>query len=219
MLWRFADCRLDVAQREFVRNGQPAHLTPKAFDLLSVLIADRPRVLSKDELIQRVWPDAFVADVNLTVLIAEIRAAIGDPARQPTLLRTVHRRGYAFIGAVTEMVRLPRVPLGGPTLVLTIGTRRILLDEGETTVGRDAACGIVINDVSVSRRHAALVAEGGRVRVVDASKNGTLINGRRMQGTEWINSGSVIKFGNVEATFAIEMPDGESTLTVDHADT
>ena len=215
MLWRFGNCRLDCTEREFVRDGKPAHLTPKAFDLLTVLIGERPRVIGKEELIDRVWPDAFVADVNLTVLLAEIRRAIGDSARQPKLIKTMHRRGYAFVGDVTELTRRARVPLAGPIAFLKIGTRRIILDEGETTVGRDATCDIVINDVSVSRKHAVLLVRAGQVQVEDKSKNGTRIGGQRVLAPTVLESGAVITFGNIEVEFTLVLPDGASTLTSD----
>jgi DNA-binding winged helix-turn-helix (wHTH) protein len=218
MLYRFHDCRLDVTQREFVRAGTPTHLTPKAFDLLTALIEQRPRVVGKDELIQRVWPDAFVADVNLTVLMAEIRSAIGDPARSPRLIRTVHRRGYAFIGDVTEEARRARVPLAGPTAVLRVGTRRIILDQGDSSVGRDPRCDVVINDVSISRKHAVITVRAGTALVADESKNGTRVGGRRVKAPTPLASGDVITFGTIDTEFTIEAPEGASTLSVESPD-
>ena len=218
MLWLFGDCRVDVLQREFHRRGKPEHLTPKAFDLLVTLIEQRPQVIDKETLIHRVWPDTFVADANLAILIAEIRAAIGDSAREPRFIRTVHRRGYAFIGGVTEQPRRSKVPLAGPVAVLRVGTRRILLDRGDLTVGRDPACDIVINDVSISRKHAVLSVKKDRVLVSDESKNGTRVRGNRVRAATALASGDVISFGNIDAEFTIELPSEVSTLTTDAPD-
>lgn len=215
MQWQFGECKIDPHRRELSRDGSPCHLTPKAFDLLVALIEQRPRVLSKQELIDRIWPDAFVADVNLTVLIAEIRAALGDHARQPRFLRTMHRRGYAFTGDVTETKGGVTSAVGGKAAVIRIGTRRIVLARGESTVGRDTSCDIVINDGSISRTHAVLTVTAGGVEIRDVSKNGTRVRGQRLTQSTPLKSGDVIVFGSIEAQFLIEIPDKGSTMTID----
>jgi hypothetical protein len=68
----------DTGTRELRRDGRPVDLTPKAFELLALLIANRPRVISKTELQERLWPDRFVVDKNLANLVSEIRDALGD---------------------------------------------------------------------------------------------------------------------------------------------
>lgn len=98
----FGDCLFDAGARVLERGGRPVRLSGKAFQLLELLLAARPKPLARDELFARLWPDTFVSDANLASLVKEIRAAIGDDARAPRYLRTVHRFGYAFAGAVTE---------------------------------------------------------------------------------------------------------------------
>jgi DNA-binding winged helix-turn-helix (wHTH) protein len=219
MLWRFGECRMDPGRRELVRGDTPCHLTPKAFDLLVALIEERPRVLNKQELIDRIWPDAFVADVNLTVLIAEIRAALADPARLPRFVRTVHRRGYAFIGDVTESKVGAPLSMGGRTAVLRIGARRIVLTGGKSVVGRDEGCDIVINDGSISRHHADITVKAGSVEITDnGSKNGTRVQGARVTRPTPLKSGDVIVFGSIDALFMIEIPEKGSTVTIDAND-
>ena len=93
-----------------VEGGARQDLSPKAFQLLELLLEHRPRALTKQELHDRLWPDAFVSDSSLPRLVAEVRAAIGDDAKAPRLLRTVHRFGYAFFGAVA-----PEAAEGEPT--------------------------------------------------------------------------------------------------------
>src|SRR3954471_21245839 len=93
----FGRYRLDP--RGGLRSGdRPVRLTPKALALLSYL-ADRPgEVISKEELFGAVWPEVTVGDAALVTCIQEIRKALGDDARRPRYVETVHRRGYRFIG-------------------------------------------------------------------------------------------------------------------------
>ena len=99
---RFGTFTLDFESRQLTSAGQEIHLEPKAFELLSALVLERPKALSKADLQERLWPGTFVAEANLSNLVAEIRAALGDPARAPKFVRTAHGFGYAFCGdAVT----------------------------------------------------------------------------------------------------------------------
>ena len=91
----FEECQFDDEARRLWRKGEPVHLTPKAFELLRLLIESRPRALSKDELRGELWPDVVVDEANLKNLVAEIRAALGPV----NVIRTVHRYGYAFEAA------------------------------------------------------------------------------------------------------------------------
>ena len=87
---RFGPFVLDVNTRQLTRESGPVHLTRKAFELLVALAVERPNVLSKQVLQQRLWPETFVAEANLSNLIAEIREALGDQARPPRYVRTAH---------------------------------------------------------------------------------------------------------------------------------
>ena len=98
----FGDCTFDSVARTLVCGDESAHLSGKAFQLLELLLAARPNPIAKEDLIAKLWPDTFVAEANLASLVKEIRAAIGDDARAPRMIRTVHRFGYAFNGPVTE---------------------------------------------------------------------------------------------------------------------
>lgn len=98
----FGDCLFDAESRLLERGGKPVRLSGKAFQLLELLLAARPKPVARDDLFARLWPDTFVSDANLASLVKEIRAAIGDDARQSRFLRTAHRYGYAFAGGVSE---------------------------------------------------------------------------------------------------------------------
>jgi DNA-binding winged helix-turn-helix (wHTH) protein len=102
MRYDFGRCHLDTVNREVTLDGAARHLSPKAFALLRLLIEDRPRVVPKAELMRRVWPDSFVEEANLAVLISEVRAAIGD-AGVGHIIKTHHRVGYGFAAEVREM--------------------------------------------------------------------------------------------------------------------
>jgi len=88
----------DSERRQVFRAGQEVHLSRKAFDLLGILIASQPRVVSKSELLERLWPATFVVEGNLSNLVAEVRSALQDDAQNPRFVRTAHGLGYAFCG-------------------------------------------------------------------------------------------------------------------------
>src|ERR1700730_17088009 len=94
---------LNAETRQVWRNEKEVHLSPKAFELLMLLVTDRPRALSKRELHEAIWPATFVTDDSLARLIAEIRAAIGDDAREARFVRTVYGFGYAFTDSAAAL--------------------------------------------------------------------------------------------------------------------
>src|SRR5215831_13350592 len=97
-IYRFGEFRLDPSKRLLSRNGEPVELTPKAFDLLLALLANRERLLSKDELLEKVWPGTFVEEGILKYNVSVLRKALGEQG----WIETQPRRGYRFAGVVTE---------------------------------------------------------------------------------------------------------------------
>ena len=104
LMLRFDGCSLDFALREVRSGGQVQHLEPQAFDLLAYLIEHRDRVVSKEELLDRVWGNQFVSDAALTTRVKEVRRAIGDDGRRQRLVRNVRGRGYRFVGEIAQSV-------------------------------------------------------------------------------------------------------------------
>src|SRR5688572_29754141 len=102
MRMRFGTFMLDPGTRELLRGGAPVPLSPKAFDLLALLVADRPKAISKSDLQERLWPATFVVEKNLANLVSEIREAIGDDPSNPRFIRTIRRFGYAFREAASH---------------------------------------------------------------------------------------------------------------------
>jgi DNA-binding winged helix-turn-helix (wHTH) protein len=102
MRWLFGEFTLDEERRQLLRAGISVPLEPKAYELLSLLVARRPLALSKVQIHDVLWPGIFVSDSALAGLITDLRSVLGDSARQPRFVRTVHGFGYAFSGDARE---------------------------------------------------------------------------------------------------------------------
>jgi Tol biopolymer transport system component/DNA-binding winged helix-turn-helix (wHTH) protein len=100
--YRFREFTVDSDQKVLLQNGRPLPLTPKVFDTLLILVNNGGRIVEKEELMSRLWPDTFVEESNLTFNIQQLRKALGDNARRPHFIETVARRGYRFIADVQE---------------------------------------------------------------------------------------------------------------------
>ena len=200
---RFGECVLDSETRELSVGGRTVHLTPKAFELLEILIESRPRAVSKSEIHERLWRDTFVSDGTLTSLLAEVRSAIGDTGPETQLIRTVHRFGYAFSGAVEpETARTPRWPRVAFAYRLFWRSREIALEQGENVLGRDPQVGVFIDHTSVSRQHARIVISAKGAVLEDLhSKNGTFLRGSRVETPLRIADGDEIRLGSAPMTF------------------
>ncbi|HUL72411.1 MAG TPA: FHA domain-containing protein [Vicinamibacterales bacterium] len=198
---RFGSCVLDLDARQLFRGGQPVHLSPKAFELLKILVSARPKAISKAELHERIWPGTFVTDDSLARLVTEARAAIGDHARTPTFLRTVHAFGYAFAGVAPEGTRVDR-PAAEPTCWLVYEGRALALADGENIIGRDPGARVTLDSIRVSRRHARVTVSGRSATIEDlGSRNGTLLNGERTAGPVGLTDGDEITIGGFALKF------------------
>src|SRR5215208_1100074 len=99
-LYEFGPFLLDPAERVLMREGQPVPLTPKAFDLLVVLVENGGHLLGKKDLMEAVWPDSFVEEGNLTFTVSSLRKALGEDRKEPQYIETVPRSGYRFVADV-----------------------------------------------------------------------------------------------------------------------
>jgi len=211
---QFGGFTLDDGTRQVLRDSRPVHLSPKAFDLLVMLILERPRALTKAELHKRLWPKTFVSDASLAMVVAEIRAALGESAKEPRHLRTLHRHGYAFQGTAREITQpRPASRMGGTaqespkedaafSYWLVMSSGQIPLTVGDNVVGRDPNARVWIDSPSVSRRHAIIhVGEGGATLEDLESKNGTHIGEARISSIMPLADGDALRFGSVGATF------------------
>ena len=205
MVIRFRDCVLDHDARALVRSGRTVHLTPKAFDVLALLLSERPRALKKAEILDRVWPGTFVTDASLTRTIHEIREAIGDEGS--TTIRTVHGHGYAFAADAVEEAPSPGAsPAASADRRifgwLLVGVSAAPLLEGITTIGRDPTTTVPLQSPTSSWHHARLEVSADHVRLEDlGSKNGTLVRGQRITGPIDLQDGDDIIIGTTRLVF------------------
>jgi len=198
---RFGPFTLDLDTRQLAREGREIHLAPKAFDLLAALVLDRPKVLPKAALQERLWPSTFVAEANLSNLVAEVREALGDAARKPVYIRTAHGFGYAFCGDASETGARERAP-NHPSCWLEWDGRRLPLSIGEHVIGRDPDAEIRLDQSTVSRRHARLVVTTkGAILEALISKNGTFRGGALVSAPIQLADGDAIRVGSVLMTF------------------
>lgn len=102
--YEFGSFRLDPEERTLMRQDRPVPLTPKVWEMLLVLVQNHGRIVSKEQLMNRLWPDTFVEESNLTFSIRKLRQALGDDAHKPEFVETVARRGYRFIMPVAEVL-------------------------------------------------------------------------------------------------------------------
>ena len=229
---RFGSFVFDAGARELVHNPEtdppigadprrrqdpgrqagprPIHLSPKAFDVLEILLARRPNVVSKDVLLKEVWAGKVVEEANLAIVVGEIRKALGDDTKSPTMILTIARRGYRFAADVQELLEggSPKPEAGSREAGqyvrwwLCWNDKTFPLREGENIVGRHPSSSVWIDGTSVSRIHARIMANPGGVTVEDrGSRNGTSIDGRKITGPHRLVDGSTVTFGSETTVF------------------
>src|SRR5262245_18604984 len=157
-LYEFGPFRLDADERLLMRDGRMTPLPPKVFDTLLVLVENSGRVVSKDELMQSLWPDTFVEESNLTQNISQLRRALGDGAAEAQYIETIPKRGYRFVAGVQPL------EVNGVSAEETVAVNGhapvaagagLMLVESEQTPPLDAE---VATDKSVRKRFLAVAA-------------------------------------------------------------
>ncbi|HEX2280083.1 MAG TPA: AAA family ATPase [Candidatus Tectomicrobia bacterium] len=123
MIYRFGDYELDTQLFELRSAGTPLPLEPKVFDLLTHLIRHRDRVVTKQELLTRLWPQQFVSDAALSYCIRAARKAVGDSGRGQRVIKTLYERGYRFVAAVEECTEDTAERAGGVAVEAPRGAR------------------------------------------------------------------------------------------------
>ncbi len=131
--YEFGPFRMDAVKRLLLRDGEPVFLTPKVFDTLLALVENSGRILEKDELMQKVWPDVIVEEGNLAHNISALRKALGESHDEHRYLVTIPGRGYRFVASVRE------VSDQGAELIVQERTRSRITVEEEEVSGRDEA--------------------------------------------------------------------------------
>lgn len=201
---RFGPFLFDSTTRQVLEGARSAHLSPKSFDLLQVLLEHRPALVTKAELQDRVWPDVDVVEANVANAIAEIRRVLGDDPRSPKYVCTVSRRGYRFCADAEAIGDAPEARHRFLRWWLNWKDTTLPLSEGENLVGRHPASDVWVNATSVSREHARIVIDGGIATVEDCgSTNGTYVDGTKITGRHPLVDGNSVTFGSEKTTFGV----------------
>lgn len=202
--FRFGSFSLNGGTRQLLCDGRELPLSPKALELLLLLVANRHRAMSKQELHQSLWPSTFVLETNLASLIAEIRRALVDDAATPRFVRTIHRFGYRFVGQGEDSTSVSDAFRVAARHWLVWGSKEFPLAEGANVIGRGSDLSIWIDAAGVSRHHARIVINGDGAMIEDlGSKNGTFVAGERVTISRPLEDGDQIRLGSIVMRFRI----------------
>lgn len=211
----FGDFVLDLDQRRLFAGSDEVHLQPKAFELLRALVEVRPKALSKDEILERVWPGTFVSENSLATVVRDLRGALGDEAQEPRFIRTVYGYGYAFVGESAAALPAAAATPRESGWRLIHDHREIRLHEGDNVLGRAGHGVIVLDSSTVSRHHARIRVDGASATVEDLqSKNGTWLGTTPVTAAVALTSGAQLRLGSVivVARYAATDPTTETAI-------
>jgi DNA-binding winged helix-turn-helix (wHTH) protein len=207
----FGEFTFDTDRRQLLKGDVHQHVSPKAYELLRLLIENRPRALSKAELHERLWPSTFVSESTLSSLVAEVRDGLDEKAESARFVRTVHRFGYAFAGTAT-ISGLPSAEERARCWIIW-EHGQVSLKDGEHLLGRDADVAVWLESPAVSRHHVRIRVSDCRVTIEDlASKNGTYLHGVRISAPAPLVDGDEIRLGSMPVTIRLLQAAG-STVT------
>jgi DNA-binding winged helix-turn-helix (wHTH) protein len=212
MAYRFGPFLYDPVSHELLRDGEEVSLTHKGRELLLLFLHNPGRLLTREQIVEKIWPDVAVTDDALRFQVAELRKAFGDKGE--AFISTIRREGYRWEAAVRVAADRPvRVAeaAGGkrvePRYRLVLDSREIQLLEGENVVGRDPDAALWIDHPSVSRRHARIVVAGGKAMLEDLeSKNGTHLNGKKIDRRAALSDGDEVRIGPEVMVFRTVSP-------------
>lgn len=155
-LYAFGSFVLDLESHRLLREGQTVPLPPRALEALRVLLQQPGQVLSREELMQAVWAEAFVEDANLTVAISQLRKALDQNGETVEYIETIPRVGYRFIGDVSEIREEPRRPV----ILAKHTLSRTVIEEEEIPTEQSEV--VAIESTATRKLPRALVAANGR---------------------------------------------------------
>lgn len=209
----FGDFVLDRGTRQLRRAGEVRPLGGKALELLDLLLAHRPNVVSRARIRSRLWADTYVSDSTLATVVAEVRSALDDDPKEPRFVRTVYGVGYAFCGEARESGPGSAAPPDPVAYRLLLEGREVALRPGENLLGRVEDGVAWVEGPTVSRRHARILVAAGRAIIEDlGSKNGTFVKGQRIFAPTPLENGDEIRLGRVSMRLRAVRPD-QTTLS------
>jgi DNA-binding winged helix-turn-helix (wHTH) protein len=211
--FRLGNWHIEVTSCELRNGNTVVRLRPKVMDLLAAFVRNPGEVMSKQCLMDIVWPDVTVGDASISVAVGELRDALGDDTDSPTFIETIARRGYRLIAPVDRLEN-DRDKFGRSRFWLSgAGVERILC-QGENVIGRAPEAHIRIESPKVSRLHARIVIDDDVAMVEDmGSKNGTYVGEVRIDGPTPLADGDQLRLGQLAALLEIVVADRESTVT------
>ena len=205
MLYRFGEFLYDPLNRTLTQGEEEIALTPKTRDLLALFLENPKRLLTRQAISDRLWPNVAVTDDALRFQIAELRKALGNESQG--FLRTIPREGYRWEADIRREEKAGGSARANSTercYRLFLESREVGLEEGENLIGRDQDTTVWIDHTSVSRHHARICVAGERVTLEDLeSKNGTYLRGERIERPLLLSDGDTIRIGRVSMTFRI----------------
>ncbi len=210
MAYRFGSFLYDPLGRSLLRDGAEVKLTHKSRELLLLFLENPGRLLTREDITERLWADVAVTDDALRFQVSELRKSFG-PEGEP-FIRTLPREGYRWEAPVGKET-LHRFEWGYREREgterqvrhrLILESREIELSEGDNVLGRDRDAVLWIDHTAVSRRHACIQLARGDARLEDlGSKNGTYLRGARIAGPVPLADGDEIRIGPVAMTFRV----------------
>lgn len=213
MAVRFGEFVLLEEERQVVRGDRSVHLEPKAFALLALLVAHRPKAVSKEAIRAAIWPGARVSESSIAGLVLDLRTVLEDDAARPRYIRTVRGFGYAFRGDL-----LPGEAPARPEphrWVVVWAEREVPLPDGTHLVGRGEGCLVRLDSIRVSRRHARLVVGAHGVTIEDlGSRNGTWHAGRRLDTPTPLTAGATVRVGSETITLVAAGPEADTASDI-----
>ena len=215
MAYRFGAFLYDPVSSGLLREGVEVPLTHKSRELLSLFLQNPDRLLTREEITERVWADAAITDDAVRFQVAELRKAFGPGGE--TFIRTVRSEGYRWEAPVRAEAHRPVRPAAAGSAIGEPPRRRLLLlksgevplVEGENIIGRDPDAALWIDHAAVSRHHAGITIAGEKVTIADkGSKNGTFLNGERIERPRQLSDGDQIRIGPQTMVFRSMLPLG-----------
>jgi len=209
MAYRFGPFFYDPVSRGLLHGGVEIPLTHKSRELLLLLLHNPGRLLPREEIVEKVWPDVAVTDDALRFQVTELRKALGEDGA--AFIKTIRREGYRWEAPVRagadRPVRSVATETGeraAPRFRLVLETREVQLLDGENVVGRDADAALWIDHPSVSRHHARIVVAENKAALEDMeSKNGTHLNGKKIVRRTVLKDGDKVRVGPETMVFRI----------------
>jgi DNA-binding winged helix-turn-helix (wHTH) protein len=191
-VYAFGDFTLDVRSEDVCCPRGRVHLTPRLFRLLLYFVENRGRLVSKEEVLDNVWPQTTVAEGSVSRAVASLRRALGDCVTSANLIETVPWRGYRFIAEVESRSDGREIT----PFAIVCGDRAYPLSSGDNLIGRDPECDISLLLPSISRHHAKITISCQNAFIEDlGSKNGTFVDEQRLEGRMELLGGLTIRLG------------------------